>query len=360
MHRYSPTLFASVFAFIAATPLANGQTCPVSGVSLTFDSVSVPSDQCADATSYLAGSGIMLKTSPTWSGYAVIGKPGSVTGAAGSWTVPAVICSGTGDTYSGFWVGIDGIKIPEEPQTIEQIGTSSNCKGGSPEYAAWYEIIQANVKPQPPVPIKNLIIQPGDPISADVSYSTVTGQFTLTLTDLALPNMPGVNPFSTSATVAGAQKYSAECIAEAPVGENMTVLPLANFGTALYGQDNTGVSNTCAATVGSGSSEPLGQFQNPIAISMVTDGTVLASPSPLSDESSFSVNTPFLLFFDGFTLPAGAVGNGWSTWGNGADIINYPLPCATLNPPCGQLETFGAPEVAGGVTRTLSVTFPVA
>jgi hypothetical protein len=58
MQRYSPTLFLSAFVFIATAPPAVGQTCPPTGVSLTFDSVSVPSGQCADATSYLAGNGI--------------------------------------------------------------------------------------------------------------------------------------------------------------------------------------------------------------------------------------------------------------------------------------------------------------
>jgi hypothetical protein len=50
---------------------------------------------------------------------------------------------------------------------------------------------------------------------------------------------------------------------------------------------------------------------------------------------------------DNFNRPDGAVGLGWSTWGNGAQISS------------NQLETFGEPNVAGGIERALTVTFPL-
>jgi len=50
---------------------------------------------------------------------------------------------------------------------------------------------------------------------------------------------------------------------------------------------------------------------------------------------------------DNFNRPDGAPGLGWSTWGNGAQIS------------ADQLETFGETEVAGGIERTLVVTFPL-
>jgi len=52
-------------------------------------------------------------------------------------------------------------------------------------------------------------------------------------------------------------------------------------------------------------------------------------------------------FSDSFNRPDGPVGNGWTTWGNGAAISG------------GQLATFGEPNVAGGVARQLPVTFPL-
>jgi len=50
---------------------------------------------------------------------------------------------------------------------------------------------------------------------------------------------------------------------------------------------------------------------------------------------------------DNFNRADGAVGLGWSLWGNGAQIST------------NQLETFGQTSVAGGIARTLDVTFPL-
>jgi len=50
---------------------------------------------------------------------------------------------------------------------------------------------------------------------------------------------------------------------------------------------------------------------------------------------------------DNFNRADGAPGLGWSPWGNGAQISG------------NQLETFGQTDVAGGIKRTLDVTFPL-
>src|SRR5882724_5072376 len=52
-------------------------------------------------------------------------------------------------------------------------------------------------------------------------------------------------------------------------------------------------------------------------------------------------------FSDNFNRPDGPVGNAWTPWGNGADLLN------------GQLETFGQNAVAGGVGRALALDFPL-
>jgi len=53
--------------------------------------------------------------SANWSGYAVTGS--DFTNATGSWTVSAVNCTKTPDTYSAFWVGIDGYSSDTVEQT---------------------------------------------------------------------------------------------------------------------------------------------------------------------------------------------------------------------------------------------------
>jgi Peptidase A4 family len=70
------------------------------------------------------------------SGYAVTGAAGSVTDVKGSWVVPAVQGSRPStNQYASFWVGIDGFSS----NTVEQIGTDSDCQNGAPTNYAWFE-----------------------------------------------------------------------------------------------------------------------------------------------------------------------------------------------------------------------------
>ncbi len=209
-----------------------------------------------------------------WSGYAVTGQTNSVSDVKASWIVPAIqgTCPSTSQ-YSSFWVGIDGFSS----STVEQTGTDSDCRSGSPSYYAWYEFY-----PHPSFIINGLTVHPGDTISAEVKYNGA--KFVVTITDLTTGQT-----FSTSARVNSAQRSSAEWIAEAPSSSG-GILPLADFGTASFGLDHTGVSSTGYATV-NGVTGAIGSFASNQAINMVTSsGALKASTSPLSsDGTSFTV-----------------------------------------------------------------------
>ncbi|MGO9254963.1 MAG: G1 family glutamic endopeptidase [Bryobacteraceae bacterium] len=214
--------------------------------------------------------------SDNWSGYAVSAAAGSVTDVTGSWIVPTANCtSGPLTGYAAFWVGIDGFTS----STVEQIGTDSDCSNGTPKYYVWYEFY-----PSPSLVVSSLTISPGDVISAEVKY-TGNGQFTASLTVVSTGNS-----FSISKTVSSALRSSAEWIAEAP-SSSSGILPLANFGSVLYGHDQSGVPSTCDATV-SGTAGPIASFGTSVsAITMVgTSGTDEGVPTGLSpDGTSFSV-----------------------------------------------------------------------
>lgn len=221
------------------------------------------------APNVLAGPGTSLQ----WSGYAVTGPVGSVSDVKGSWKVPAIVgACPTRNQYSSFWVGIDGVSS----STVEQIGTDSVCQNGSPVYYAWYEFY----------PFRNydiFYVNPDDTISAEVSYSN--GTFTVSIVDVT-----SGKSFSTSGRVRSAQRLSAEWIAEAPSSRRIS-LPLADFGTAYFGFDNTGINSTCYATV-SGATGTIASFASSVQqITMVTpSGTTKAQPSSLSsDGTSFSI-----------------------------------------------------------------------
>lgn len=194
-------------------------------------------------------------TSDNWSGFAATG--GTYTSVSSSWTQPSATC-GSGDTYSSFWVGLDG----DGTQSVEQTGTEADCSGGSPSYYGWYEMYPAY-----PVNYGNPV-SPGDSMTASVSAGGST--FTLTLTD----NTAGWTKTTTQSS-SSAQLGSAEVIAEAPYSDG--VLPLTDFGTVDF---------TDSTVNGS----PLGDT-SPDRIDLVSDGgTTEATTSSLDGSGeNFSV-----------------------------------------------------------------------
>jgi hypothetical protein len=173
-------------------------------------------------------------------------------------------------------VGIDGYSS----NTVEQIGTDSDCQNGKPVYYAWFEFY-----PHQSVSIDNLPVSPGDVISAEVK-SRGKGMFTVTLTNVTTGKY-----FIGSAKMPSAAQSSAEWIAEAPYSGG--VLPLADFGSVSFGSDYTQQTNTCFATIGS-TTGPVGLpafNQNLDQITMDNGrGVVKATPSPLSaNGTSFSI-----------------------------------------------------------------------
>jgi Peptidase A4 family len=151
--------------------------------------------------------------STNWSGYAA--TMGSYTSVSASWTEPTGTCSGSA-TYSSFWVGLDGYSS----SSVEQTGSEVDCSGSKAVYYAWYELY-----PNPSVSYTSKV-RPGDHFNASVSY-TGSDQFSLFIQD----STQGWS-HTTTGTLAGASRSSAEVIVEAPCcTASGGILPLADFGT---------------------------------------------------------------------------------------------------------------------------------
>jgi hypothetical protein len=196
-------------------------------------------------------------TTQNWAGYTDLGQAGAFTSVATSWVQPAVTCTAA-QTFSSFWVGLDGVGT----QTLEQTGTEADCENGTPVYAGWYELF-----PAAPV-FYNSPVQAGDQMSASV-VANGGGSFTLTLADASEGWKQVTNKFVTGSTLS-----SAEVVAEAP--SSQSVLPLANFGTVNF---------TNATVNGQG----IGN-DGPIALTMVSGaGVTEATPSALNDNDNFTV-----------------------------------------------------------------------
>jgi hypothetical protein len=222
--------------------------------------------------------------STNWSGYAVTGS--NFTAVTGSWIVPASTCAAKSSAeYAAFWVGIDGWNS----NSVEQTGTDSDCSNGKPSYYAWYEFY-----PQPSYYAGRLTnLNPGDVMTASVTYNSSKSQFSVTITDTT-----SHATFTTTYRSGGtAARSSAEWIAEAPsgyVGRKIEVLPLADFNVIKFGPDFTLPADTQTATIGTGSAGNIGSFgANVNSSTMVSDGSptvTMATPSPLTgDGTSFYV-----------------------------------------------------------------------
>jgi hypothetical protein len=166
------------------------------------------------ASGALAAHGIRYATSTNWSGYAA--TSGTYTSVSASWTEPTGTCSRS-TQYSSFWVGLDGYNSG----SVEQTGTDVDCSGGSARYYAWYEMYPAY-----PVNYSNTV-RPGDHLNASVTYLG-NNQFRLFIGDTT----QGWS-HTTTASLSGAARSSAEVIVEAP-SSSSGVLPLADFGTASF------------------------------------------------------------------------------------------------------------------------------
>lgn len=194
-------------------------------------------------------------TSGNWSGYVATG--GGFTSVGAGWTAPAVAC-GSQATYSSFWIGLDG----DGSTTVEQIGTEADCSGGSPVYAAWYEMY-----PGGPVEFSSAV-SPGDALHASVAYGG-SGSFTLVLADRTKGWSHTISAHLDNPALA-----SAEVIAEAP-SDAAGVLPLSDFRSVAF----TGATVNGAA---------LGSC-HPDPITMAGGGATKATPGPISSSGGFTV-----------------------------------------------------------------------
>jgi hypothetical protein len=219
---------------------------------------------------------VTVSDSTNWSGYAVTGS--AFTTAKASWIIPTVTCSKTPNTYSSFWVGLDGWTS----STVEQTGTDSDCDGSRASYYAWYEFY-----PAASVLISSVPVSPGNKMEASVTWVSGT-EFTVSIT-----NESTGKSFSKTGRVSGAQRTSAEWIAEAPCCTNAGgILPLSDFGTVDFGDDYTGIGSTNDAT-DSSTSGAIGAFGSNIQEAIMVNGSTGANeavPSGLSsDGTSFTV-----------------------------------------------------------------------
>ncbi len=213
-------------------------------------------------------------TSENWSGYAAatnLKNPGvgSVSMVSGTWTVPDISNSKKG-TFASIWVGIDGYSSG----TVEQIGTEHDWDNGVEEHYAWFEMY-----PKYPHEISGFPVEPGDVISAQVSYKG-NDIFEMVINNHTKGITTTIPTEHTKA--AGTKRNSAEWIVEAPATAN-GILPLANFKQTVL--------SDCTATInGTTNSINGGKWQFDKLVMETKSGGLKASTSePTNGGQDFTV-----------------------------------------------------------------------
>jgi hypothetical protein len=208
-----------------------------------------------------------------WAGYVAMADAGSTASYVnGTWTMPTLSCNASSNSGVFFWVGLGGVS----GAPLEQIGTMGFCLGGQPTYGAWYEAVPTD---DHIILLNNTAPSAGQEVSASVTYSSSTGQFTYQI------GVSGQAPYTFSQSYANVgAPMSAEWVVEPPF---MPVGPvtMANFGS---------VSFLAYATIGGQTGGPASFSQSSDAYLIRTsylcgDQTAKALPAQNSGSSSFTV-----------------------------------------------------------------------
>jgi Peptidase A4 family len=221
-----------------------------------------PAAQAATAAAASPTAGPLAVTaggldSSGWAGYELSGASGAFSSVSASWTQPAATCT-KGDQDVAFWVGLDGVSS----DSVEQIGTETDCASGSASTFGWYEMYPAD-----PVNFTNPV-KAGDVLTASVTFSG-TNKYTLVLSD-------ATESWTKTVTKAesGLARSSAEVVTSGPgaAGGSTT---LTNFGKITY----TGCTVNGTSMGG----------QSPVKVTMVDEkGLVMVSPTAMTAAGKFT------------------------------------------------------------------------
>ncbi len=205
-----------------------------------------------------------------WAGYAVssnnIFPQPVVTGINGSWTVPEIKPSAM-DTFSAAWIGIGG----QSDATLIQTGSEHDSINGQAVYSLWYEMLPATS-----ITITNIIISPGDQISASITLiDSQTHTWLIEIDDITTGACYAQNCYGKTADYNSSQ-LTAEWILERPTVNNQ-ISTLANFGELTF----FGLSAQVGGQVGSAS-----DFSNYQVLMQDRQNNALVSVSPLSRQGT--------------------------------------------------------------------------
>ncbi len=222
----------------------------------------------AGSTQGVQNAPIGATQSSNWSGYALTGLPLGFSQVGGTWTVPALDCSGGSSTASATWAGIGGLEAAD--RTLIQAGTEQDCSGGGASYYAWWE---GYPEASQEVSTADYPVHAGDQVTVTIGSSLLV-EWSISIHDVSA----GWTFTTTTPFVAAGE--SAELIEEAPLDVSAggsTQATLSDFAEVPF------------SALAANSQNP--DLNVSDSIQMVNaSGTVIASPSaPGAGGDSFDV-----------------------------------------------------------------------
>lgn len=222
--------------------------------------------------------------SNNWSGYEADAPagPSTWTGIIGSWTQPGAGACNCNNTSGATWVGLGGGLGGDGQQKLIQAGTAYNftfTNGQNPAYGGFYEWVTPT-QSIGGVEIPGMVINPGDAISAIVSWNGSAATFF-------------VDDVTTGTAGPGGQFYvpnaydgsSAEWIQERVSCGMNCYPPLVNFGSVTFGDLEVQVDGSSWKDLTTVSSSSVNQdwiYQD------INNGQQMAGPDPLLSDNTFA------------------------------------------------------------------------
>lgn len=214
--------------------------------------------------------GATRTTSPNWSGWADVARPGAaMRSVTARFRVPHVSCGADGLSVS-FWAGLDGIGN----DTVEQAGVEVVC--GRTRHGPLTAHYVSFSEMYPRTPRAGSSVWPGDLIAVSVRYDGGTHRYQLSLTDNRTARAD-ISVFAACPRGRTCDNASAEVVAEDSGDGPANGSYLADFGKVDF--DGIGVSSS-DGTRGALADSSRWSAQE---ITMEYGGEVMAQPSARTD-----------------------------------------------------------------------------
>lgn len=201
---------------------------------------------------------------------------------AADFNVPSVNCANSplgssGHATASHWVGLEDRKI-----TIEQIGVDGRCdSSGTPTYVAWYQMWPLTAEYVP-----STGVNPGDAMTAQVSFNASTSTYNLFLKDVTTGGgLILINTNQKCPAGFTCRDNIAEVITEDPSGGVACGVNLADFGMVNY----TGASVTSLDGTHGTLAAKSGRWTSTKITMTDPSGHTMASPSALYGGQAFNV-----------------------------------------------------------------------